>query len=99
MNIITKQQSEYFKKYNPYFWTKTEYGRDADTIILYTLKTPAGKLSKYHATLRFNSTRNVKNKIEQAEKYLEEIKTKTFKKELKEGYQISEIILYSGSLD
>lgn len=99
MNIITREQSEYFKKHLPYFWTKSEYGRSADTIILFTIKTPAGKFSKHHATIRFNATRNVKNKIEQIKKYLEELKENTFRKELKKGYTISEIILYSGSLN
>lgn len=98
MNIIKREESQYFKKYNLCFWTKARYGRKADTIILYVLKTPTGRWSKYHATLRFNSERNVKNMMEKIKKYYDELINKTFKNEIKKNYCIGEVILYSGEL-
>ncbi len=99
LKIVNRNESEYFKKYNPYFDSRAKYGRDADTIILYQFVTPTGRWSKYQATLRFNSERIHKNKIEKIEEYYNDLENKTFKNEIKKGYSIGEVILYSGNLE
>lgn len=99
LNIVRFEESEYLKEYRPYFDTRAKYGRDADTLLLFQLKTPTGKWSKKWATLRFNSEHNVKNKVEQIEAYKERLENEVYKQEIKKGYSIGEIILYSGAIE
>lgn len=100
MKVIDRSESQYFKEFNPFFDTRARFGKEPDTIILYVLKTPSGKWSKYWATLRFNSERNVSEayKMEEIEKYYNQLINRTFKSEIKKGYTIAEVILYSGHI-
>lgn len=100
VKVISRENSDYFKTHNPYTDTRAREGREADTIIYFAIKTPTGKWSKFFANLRFNSERNLTahSKQEEINEYYIYLINKTYKQEIKKGYTIAEVILYSGRL-
>lgn len=79
-------------KGRPYFDTRTRYEREADTIVFWYAITPTERISKYWATLRINSERNVSS--ERKRKCVKEYKHP----KLPKGYSWSEPLLYSGKI-
>lgn len=87
--MIKFQESEYAKKYNPYFCTS------ADSVFIFVpLKTPTGRWSKYYGTLKMSQDR--KDKKERLERFLNDYMHEVFAKELERGYTITEPLLYNG---
>lgn len=99
LKISTYTESEFLKTHSLYFNSGATYGREADTIIVFALKTPTGRWSKYTASLRFNAERNITNKMERIKQEYIRLGREVFNKEIKKGYSIGEIILYSGKLE
>lgn len=99
LDIVSREDSKFFKEQNPYFHTNGKHGRDADTLVVFVLTTPTGKFSKYWATIKFNADNNVKDKMKKVEEEYTRLQERDFKEELKKGYRIGEVILYSGNLD
>ena len=86
-------KSEYAKKFNPYFYV---YPTNS-VFIFVPLKTSTGRWSKYHGTLKMGQDR--KNKKGMLEEFLNDYMPKVFAKELKQGYTITEPLLYHGEWD
>jgi hypothetical protein len=79
-------------KGRPYFDTRARYGREPDTIVFWYAITPKGKMSKYWATLRINSERNVGT--DRKLRYIQEYQFPVLRK----GYSWSNPLLYSGEI-
>ena len=96
--VIIRRESKYLKDRNPYFVTNASFGRPADTLILYVVKTKTGQWSKKWMVLRFNEERPVPTtvKMNKINMYYDDFTAKLNK--LKKGYKIGEVILYSGTL-
>jgi hypothetical protein len=85
--------SRYYKeKGSIFFDNRAKYGREADTIIFWYAITPTGKISKWHATLRINSERNVSSEHKQ-----QHVDSYVFPK-MPKGYTWSKPLLYSGKM-
>lgn len=98
--VLTRSESQYLREYNPYYDSRASFGREADTIILYVFKTPTGKWShKLWQTLRFSSEspKTATQKMNLIEKHRKDIIEKN-KADIKKGYKLDEIILYSGNI-
>ena len=83
--------SEYDKRKGRfYFDSRAKFGRKPDTIVFWYALTPTGRISKWYATLRINSERNVST-----ERKREYVNSYAFPK-LPAGYTWSKPLLYSG---
>lgn len=99
VKVISRSESKYFKYKNLYFDARASYNREADTIILFVFKTPTGKWSNKWSALRFNSEKlkPTTNMMDKIRFHYEDLQEK-YKKEIKQGYKIAEVIHYSGKL-
>lgn len=100
VKVVTRRESKYLKEHNPYFDARASFGREADTIILYAFQTPTGRWThKLWQTLRFSSEKQVTplRKMELIEEHRKDILAKN-KADIKKGYKLAEIILYSGQI-
>lgn len=80
------------KKGRPYFCTKADYGRPADSIVIWFAYTPTGRVSKYWHTLRLNADYYGKLTNDELERIISTKKI-CFPK-LKKGYTWSEPYRY-----
>ena len=77
-----------------YFSTKADRDRDGDIIVIWYMKTPTGRISKFYHVERWNGTKYkfiTDNDLKKGE-----LKSNAFTP-LPKGYTWSEPLLYSGS--
>ena len=82
------KDSEYAKKYWPYFCTSSD-----SVFIFVPLKTPTGRWSKYYGTLKMSESR--KDKKERLDRFMNDYMHKVFAKELERGYTLGEPLDYN----
>lgn len=96
--IVDYSNSQFFKRYGRYFDSRASYGRAPDTIIYFAFMTPTGKWSRsIWATLRFNSEHSHPDMMRRV---VIEYNNLLYKKraDIKRGYKIGEIVVYSGEI-
>lgn len=95
MQIISRRQSAYFIKRNPYFWTRARYGRPEDYLFLFILETKTGRWAKRTGRVTFPGDKGtpapdtVRNHVERLAARLD----------YSRGRTLAEVVQYSGQYD